>query len=141
MYSRRTTEARYLAELTSGPRRELPLTVVAPPTNVTTNGYLQVSLSRTSQAELAGHLKKLAIATGNVYPAPVSSQPGANRPVELLAPERVAYDVCPRITNLPLYPYMTESEFNAVLEAVVQVGVPESGILQPLDSIGLGQVG
>ncbi|MDX1918266.1 MAG: DegT/DnrJ/EryC1/StrS family aminotransferase [Candidatus Caenarcaniphilales bacterium] len=100
----------------------MPLKMLTCPPEIRGNGYLQVSLAHTSYQELSGKLKDFGIGTGNVYPSPISAQPGALNPI-LVSEDRVTYEIAPRIINLPLFPYMTTVELEYVCACLRKLGL------------------
>lgn len=115
--SRQKGEAKYLQFAQT--QSNLPLTMQAAPSNVQSNGYLQVSLAKSSYKELSVKLKEKGIGSGNVYPAPMSSQQGAIKPIHLVAKDKVTQEISQKVTNLPLFPYITDAEIDYVCNALM----------------------
>ncbi len=120
--SRRSSEKKYLkfqAEISQNTKINLPLEMKATPPGIESNGYLQVSLAKTSYKELAETLRLKGIGCGNVYPSPMSAQKGAGQLNELITKDRITYEVCKRVINLPLFPYMRDEEINYICESLI----------------------
>ena len=114
--SRREFAVRYQKDLKS-----LGLNVISPPKDFIENGYCNVVImkSKEEKEKLQNVLKENGIAFGNIYPGTMSTQPGAK---EYLKGNFSSYDisgsVCVTVINLPLFPYMTDSEYKEVIETV-----------------------
>jgi len=115
--SRRQAEKKYLEFAFN--HEALPLVMKQAPSNVQSNGYLQVSLAKDSFDELSKRLKSKGIVTANVYPSPMSAQKGALQPVQLVSKDKVAYEISKRVINLPLFPYITDAELAYVCESLL----------------------
>lgn len=113
--ARREAVAYYRANL---PGQDLIL--VEAPGSYFENGYCNVCLVKDAgkKALLEAELRREGIGFGNIYPSPMSSQPGAR-----------AYHAghvgggnggiwCSSVLNLPMFPYMTQLELNRVVEVV-----------------------
>ena len=74
------------------------------------------------KSRLEAGLKAAGIGFGNIYPGPMSGQPGATARGAHYGGKNAA-TVCASVLNLPLFPYMTEAEFGEVLETVAREGV------------------
>ena len=117
--SRKNSEKKYLEfQSNFASNKVLPLEMKAAPSEINSNGYLQVSLSKTSYKELADQLKIKGINCGNVYPSPMSAQIGAGELNELVTKDKITYEICNRIINLPLFPYMHDEEINYVCQSL-----------------------
>jgi dTDP-4-amino-4,6-dideoxygalactose transaminase len=95
----------------------LPVEMKNAPKGVGNNGYLQVSLAKTSAKEIIESLKQFSIGAGNVYPTPISAQIPASK-CELFAPDKIAYHIAPKVVNLPLFPYIQKEEIDYVCECL-----------------------
>lgn len=94
--------------------------LLQPPAETQQNGYLQVSLSNSpDSSEIQNKLKSLGINTGKVYPSVMSSQPALsnNSDLIIISPNKIAEDICQRVFNLPLFPYMTNDEINYIISS------------------------
>ena len=76
-----------------------------------TAGNLSVQISK---------LKEAGIGFGNIYPSVMSSQPGAQKYLTRHFGGDMGKLLCSSVLNLPLFPYMTEDELNAVVLCVKQ---------------------
>ncbi|MDX1919296.1 MAG: DegT/DnrJ/EryC1/StrS family aminotransferase [Candidatus Caenarcaniphilales bacterium] len=124
--SRREAEHKYLNfQKQNMQNLNLPLQMKECPSNVASNGYLQVSIAKTSFKELSAKLKEFGIGTGNVYPSPMSAQVGAKSLIQgeplLVTKDKVTYEVSSKVINLPLFPYITDPELQVVMNALKKV--------------------
>lgn len=107
--SRRTIAKKYQQELPN-----LGIQVVSPPAGYLENGYCNANLFEESfRPGLEAHLKEKGIGFGIIYPGAMSDQPGA-KPWEKFGDKNIARKICATILNLPLFAYMTDSEFDEV---------------------------
>ena len=92
---------------------------MAPPEGYTENGYLNVTLHENKKRE---ELKKIlgdkGIGFGVVYPGPVSEQKGAENFIKGKVGGENAKWLSESVLNLPLFPYMTDKEFDEVISAL-----------------------
>lgn len=110
--SRREVTQRYQKLSSSG-----PLQVLAPPKEVLENGYLSVALVQNGKRDaVQAKLKERGIATGVVYPGPMSEQPAAKKFGVKVYSKGCAQKICSSIINLPCFPYMTEEELTYISE-------------------------
>ncbi len=118
--SRKNTEKKYLEFQTNlASHKSLPLEMKAAPAEINGNGYLQVSLAKTSYKQLSDELKIKGINCGNVYPSPMSAQMGVGELNELVTKDKITYEICNRIINLPLFPYMHDQEIDYICESLL----------------------
>ncbi len=115
--SRRKSEQKYV-EFCEKNKDSLTVNMCTSPSNITNNGYLQVSLAKTSFSELSNKLLKRGIKTGNVYPNPISSQKGTLDKSLLITNNKIAEYLSKKIINLPLFPYMKDEEISYVCECL-----------------------
>jgi dTDP-4-amino-4,6-dideoxygalactose transaminase len=87
------------------------------------NGYCNVCLVPDAEikARLEARLKAEGIGFGNIYPSVMSSQPGAAGYLKGHYGGQVGEQLCASVLNLPLFPYMTETELQRVVEVVGEV--------------------
>jgi UDP-2-acetamido-2-deoxy-ribo-hexuluronate aminotransferase len=114
--SRREAAARYRRDL------DMPgLTVMKVPAGYEENGYCNVCLVSDPQLKeaLEARLKESGIGFGNIYPGTMAAQPGANRYLKAHYGGEEAEKLCSEVLNLPLFPYITNSELDYVLETVL----------------------
>jgi len=111
--SRQTIAKRYQTELP-----KIGWNCVNPPSNVTENGYLNVTLhDAAKRPAIEAHLKEKGIGFGLVYPGAVSDQKGAQDYIKGKVGGDVARKISSQVLNLPLFPYMTDAEFDEVIAA------------------------
>lgn len=92
---------------------------VAPPDGYVENGYLNVTLHEPALREkLKAHLTEKGIGTGIVYPGPVCEQKGAQEFLKGKVGGEASAWLSASVLNLPLYPYMTDAEFDEVIAAI-----------------------
>jgi dTDP-3-amino-2,3,6-trideoxy-4-keto-D-glucose/dTDP-3-amino-3,4,6-trideoxy-alpha-D-glucose/dTDP-2,6-dideoxy-D-kanosamine transaminase len=72
----------------------------------------------TRREEIQIHLKARDIATDVHYPIPDHRQPSISAPVSL----PVTDQLCAEVLTLPLFPEMTDTEVDRVIEAVIETG-------------------
>jgi dTDP-4-amino-4,6-dideoxygalactose transaminase len=112
--SRRKTAERYRSRLP-----KMGIRCVHPPADYIENGYLNVTLH---EPELRERLKTILteqkIGFGIVYPGAVSEQKGAQGFLKGAVGGESARRLSSTVLNLPLFPYMTDAEFDEVMEAV-----------------------
>lgn len=113
--SRRATAEAYQKILPS-----FGLEVMAPPNGYTENGYCNVCLIRDLDQKKALELalKNAGIGFGNIYPGVMSDQEGAKGYGRGHYGGHDGEVLCASILNLPLFPYMTQVEFDRVIEIV-----------------------
>ncbi len=87
------------------------------------NGYCNVCLvpDTALKASLEARLKAEGIGFGNIYPSIMSSQPGAAAYLKGHFGGQVGEQLCSSVLNLPLFPYMRETEKLRVVEVVSSV--------------------
>lgn len=113
--SRRDIAARYHKELSA-----IGVKTVQAPTGFVENGYLNVTLHEPDVREkLKAALAEKKIGFGIVYPGAVSEQKGAENYLKgTVGGAKQAKILASSVLNLPLFPYMTDGEFDEVMEAV-----------------------
>lgn len=104
-------------------QRELPrlgVEVMLPPAGYRENGYCNVCLVRDSSQKtvLERVLKEAGIGFGNIYPGVMSLQEGARGFHKGHFGGTEGETLCASVLNLPLFPYMTATELERVLEVV-----------------------
>jgi UDP-2-acetamido-2-deoxy-ribo-hexuluronate aminotransferase len=116
--SRRESVAYYRKHL---PARHIQL--MTAPAGYDENGYCNVCLVPDAEikARLEARLKAEGIGFGNIYPSVMSSQPGAAGYLKGHYGGQVGEQLCASVLNLPLFPYMTETELQRVVEVVGEV--------------------
>lgn len=83
------------------------------------NGYLNVILIEPDKREkLIEHLKKHEIGYGIVYPEPISEQKGAIPYLKYKLGGEKAKQVTQSVINLPLFPYLTEQEYETIIKVM-----------------------
>ena len=99
------------------------LTVLAPPKNVTENGYCNVCLIPDAdlKTRIETQLKQDGIGFGNIYPGAMSTQPGANAYQKQLHECRNSVLWSEQVLNLPLFSYMRADEIETVIASVRKV--------------------
>lgn len=112
--SRRKFAAKY-REVLPG----LGINVVGVPEGYTENGYLNATLHEPEVRDpLKAHLGNLGIGCGIVYPGAVSDQKGAESYIKAKEGGENARTLAKSVLNLPLFPYMTDAEFDEVLAGI-----------------------
>ncbi|MCB1191180.1 MAG: DegT/DnrJ/EryC1/StrS family aminotransferase [Leptospiraceae bacterium] len=105
---------RYHKELKS-----LGINNILPPGDYTQNGYCNVNLfSNEERVELEKLLKEKGIGYGIIYPGAMSEQPGAKDYIKGKTESKNAIEISQTVLNLPLFSYMTDSEFDEVITIV-----------------------
>jgi UDP-2-acetamido-2-deoxy-ribo-hexuluronate aminotransferase len=104
-------------------QRALPATgiqLMSAPAGYEENGYCNVCLVPESEvkAGLEIRLKAEGIGFGNIYPSVMSSQPGAAAHLKGHFGGQVGEQLCAAVLNLPLFPYMNETELQRVVDVV-----------------------
>lgn len=119
--SRKKAEEKYLQFAKNN--LNLPLTMPLAPSRVKGNGYLQVSIAKTSYHQLSTKLKEKNIFTGNVYPSPMSSQKGAKNPITINQNDSLSNSaqISAKVINLPLFPYIKDEEIDYVCLALQNI--------------------
>jgi len=98
---------------------KMNIQTVAPPEGYVENGYLNVTLHENKKREeLKTILGNKGIGFGVVYPGPVSEQKGAENFIKGKVGGENAKWLAESVLNLPLFPYMTDDEFNEVISAL-----------------------
>lgn len=87
------------------------------------NGYCNVCLVQDASIKslLEARLKSEGIGFGNIYPSVISSQPGAATYLHGHFGGHEGEQLCASVLNLPLFPYMTETDLKRVVEVVGEV--------------------
>ena len=104
-------------------KKHLPATgiqMMAAPAGYDENGYCNVCLVSDAKLKTAleAKLKAEGIGFGNIYPSVMSSQPGAAAYLKGHFGGQVGEQLCASVLNLPLFPYMTETELQRVVDVV-----------------------
>jgi dTDP-4-amino-4,6-dideoxygalactose transaminase len=96
------------------------LELMKAPNQFDENGYCNVCLvpKQETKTLLESALKAAGIGFGNIYPSVMSSQPGAKPYLSHHFGGKTAEGICSSVLNLPLFPYMTEEELQAVVSVV-----------------------
>ena len=107
-------------------RKHLPATRIqqmSAPAGYDENGYCNVCLVPDAEIKvrLEARLKAEGIGFGNIYPSVMSTQPGATAYLQGHFGGQVGEQLCASVLNLPLFPYMTETELQRVVEVVGEV--------------------
>lgn len=99
------------------------LAVMNAPAGYEENGYCNVILVADAEykARVESALKDNGIGFGNIYPGPMATQPGAKAYLKGHYGGEAAAQLCAQVLNLPLFPYMTQSELNHVLDVLQSV--------------------
>lgn len=109
-------------------RKLLPaagLSPMMPPGDFVENGYCNVCLvpDKNKKTQLEATLKEQSIGFANIYPGVMSAQVGAEPYLRAHYGKQNAERLCGSVLNLPLFPYMTRPEIDAVVAAVQASGV------------------
>lgn len=96
------------------------LRVLSPSRDYEENGYCNVCLIEDLdfKARLEAHLREQDIGFGNIYPGPMSKQPGAGTHLVGSVGGEKAATWCASVLNLPLFPYMRVDEIETVVSHV-----------------------
>jgi len=114
----RQSAARFYREQLEG----CGLPVMQLPKGYEENGYCNVCIApdQATKALLENKLKEAGIGFGNIYPSVMSSQPGAQKYLTRHFGGEMGKLLCSSVLNLPLFPYISESELNTVVLCVKQ---------------------
>ncbi len=97
----------------------LGVKVISPPADYTENGYLNVILVDPAKRDsIKKTLTDKGIGVGIVYPGAIALQKGAKDFVKGRIGGANTEKLCSSVLNLPLFPYMTDAEFDEVIAAV-----------------------
>ncbi len=104
-------------------QQALPASGIQPmksPSDYKENGYCNVCLIADAAVKtgLETSLKAEGIGFGNIYPSVMSSQPGAATYIKGHFGGQVGEQLCASVLNLPLFPYMAETELQRVVDVV-----------------------
>lgn len=101
---------------------ELGVKVMAAPASYEENGYCNVCLfeSPDRRSAVEAVLKLQGIGFGNIYPGVLSKQQGAKTYHRGHIGGDEGERLCGSVLNLPLFPYMTESELERVIDVMSQ---------------------
>lgn len=104
-------------------KKHLPTTgiqMMTAPAGYDENGYCNVCLVSDAKLKTAleAKLKAEGIGFGNIYPSVMSSQPGAAAYLKGHFGGQAGEQLCASVLNLPLFPYMTETELQRVVDVV-----------------------
>lgn len=103
--------------------------VVDAPAGYVENGYCNVCLVEDAalKTRIEDTLKAHRIGFGNIYPAPMSAQPGAKDYIAGKIGGEQAEWICAHVLNLPAFPYLGEDEIARVAAAVEEACAAPSG--------------
>lgn len=83
------------------------------------NGYLNVIfIEKEKREKFIEHLKKHQIGYGTVYPETISEQKGAIPYIKNKILNHTAKKITETVINLPLFPYITESEYEYIIKTI-----------------------
>lgn len=83
------------------------------------NGYLNVVfIEKEKREKFIEHLKKHQIGYGTVYPETISEQKGAIPYIKNKILNHTAKKITETVINLPLFPYITESEYEYIIKTI-----------------------
>lgn len=83
------------------------------------NGYLNVIfIEKEKREKFIEHLKKFQIGYGIVYPETISEQKGAIPYLKNKILNQKAKKITETVLNLPLFPYMTEDEYEHIIKTI-----------------------
>jgi UDP-2-acetamido-2-deoxy-ribo-hexuluronate aminotransferase len=101
------------------------LEVMKAPQGYEENGYCNVCLVRDPQTKerIQKSLKAAGIGYGNIYPSPMSEQPGALPYLGGHVGGQMGHLLCASVLNLPLFPYMRRDELEYIVSILAQTGV------------------
>lgn len=115
--SRRQFAKRYRLELA-----RIGVRCVDSPPNIEENGYLNATIHKPEiRVRLIEHLKTKGIGHGIVYPGSISDQRGGQGLLGEKFGGAEARKLSQSIISLPLFPYMTDEEFDEVIGAVADI--------------------
>lgn len=102
---------------------QVGLQPMSAPADYQQNGYCNVCLvpSVELKASLEHRFKAEGIGFGNIYPSVMSSQPGAAGFLKAHYGGQAGEQLCSSVLNLPLFPYMAQTELQRVIEVVAEV--------------------
>jgi dTDP-3-amino-3,4,6-trideoxy-alpha-D-glucose transaminase len=111
---RREIAARYLAGIRH-PQIEFP----APPEGSESVWHLfPVLVPDGAKQDFRAHMERCGVQTGEHYPLPMFDQPAlGGLPHEIAGAAEAARAFCRREVSLPIHPYLTDAEVEAVIEA------------------------
>lgn len=94
--------------------------VVDAPAGYRENGYCNVCFvdDAAVKARIEETLKTRGIGFGNIYPSPMSAQPGAKESIAGKVGGAQAEWICAHVLNLPVFPYLRDDEIARVVAAV-----------------------
>jgi len=90
------------------------------PLDYVSNGYCHVGLvdNERLKQDIEISLKSHQIGFGNIYPGAMSDQECSHRYMHAHVGGSYAQQICNTVINLPVFPYITETELNSVVEVV-----------------------
>ena len=95
----------------------LGIRVISPPNDYIENGYCNVNIIPTQKKEqLEARLKEASIGFANIYPGAMSDQEGSKSYIKGILGGSNATEISRTVLNLPLFPYMKESEFEEIIQ-------------------------
>ncbi|MCB1178504.1 MAG: DegT/DnrJ/EryC1/StrS family aminotransferase [Leptospiraceae bacterium] len=119
VFSKRLESRQFWAKKYQEDLKKLGVNVINPPSDYVENGYCNVTLfPNKNRTELEAKLKEAGIGFGNIYPGAMSDQEGAKEFLQGQMGGDNAKQVSSTVLNLPLFPYMTESEYSEVIKVV-----------------------
>ncbi len=112
--SRQKFAKQYQVEL-----KKLGVNVIVPPSDYIENGYCNVNLfPNNKRTQLETKLKENGIGFANIYPRSMSDQAGAKEYLRGKFGKENAREISESVLNLPLFPYMAQSEVEEVLGVI-----------------------
>lgn len=112
--SRRRVEKVYLEKLKGHPDFD----IVAPPSGIKTNGYLNVCLAKEGRIDsLTQRLKDANIGFGRTYPETMSEQPALKNQLTPTPLDHSQF-VTKNVVNLPLFAFMEDAEIDYVINTL-----------------------
>ncbi len=99
--------------------KKIGVNVINPPSDYTENGYCNVTLfDNQKRTALETILKEKGIGFANIYPGAMSDQEGSKEHLQKKFSTGEAGKIASTVLNFPLFPYMTDIEYNEVLGIV-----------------------
>jgi UDP-2-acetamido-2-deoxy-ribo-hexuluronate aminotransferase len=93
--------------------------VISPPKDYEENGYCNVTLfPNAERTQMESKLKTASIGYANIYPGAMSDQEGAKDYLKGSFSKGNAKLVSSSVLNFPLFPYMTDSEFQEITQII-----------------------
>jgi UDP-2-acetamido-2-deoxy-ribo-hexuluronate aminotransferase len=118
-FSKRLDSRRFWAKKYQEELPKLGIKVIEPPSEYKENGYCNVTLyPEDLRPGLEQKLKESGIGFGTIYPGAMEDQEGAKPFTMGVIGERNASKLSKQVLNYPLFPYMTQKEFDEVLAVI-----------------------